>query len=65
MEQSVKALVSQLAQVETKDISNSIIGLQADLDNPIRLFEAVQKLKGKLFLNTASQTTAWFPGATR
>ena len=42
-----EALVSKLAQVETSDLSNSIIRLQTDLNDHFRLADSVEKLKGK------------------
>ena len=46
LEQSVKALVAKLAQVETSELSTSIIRLQTDLNNPNQLYLSIEKLKG-------------------
>lgn len=48
LEQSVKALVAKLAQVETSELSTSIIRLQTDLNNPNQLYLSIEKLKGKI-----------------
>lgn len=48
LEQSVKALVAKLAQVETSELSTSIIRLQTDLNNPNQLYLSIEKLKDSI-----------------
>ena len=45
LEQSIKALVAKLGQVETSELSNAIISVQAALAEPVYLTEAADKIK--------------------
>ena len=49
LEQSIKALVAKLAQVETSELSNAIISVQAALAEPVFLSEAIEKIKDAIY----------------
>ena len=49
LEQSIKALVAKLAQVETSELSNAIISVQTALTEPHKLPEATEKIKDAIY----------------